>query len=56
MINSPIVVCTSENAISAEQKIATVMEFDWIPVSFRVLVVTADQSFRFPFRFQNVDC
>ena len=37
-------------------KVAIVGECDWIPVSFCVLVVTADQSFRFCFRFQNVDC
>ena len=56
ILNSPMVVYTSENAVSAERKVATVGEFDWIPVPFRVLVVTADQSFHFRFCFQNVDC
>ena len=48
----PIVVYF-RNAISAERKVATVGEFDWIPVPFCVLVVTTYQSFRFCFHFQK---
>ena len=48
----PIVVYF-RNTISAERKVATVGEFDWILVLFCVLVVTTDQSFRFCVHFQK---